>query len=72
MAHPFELEEPGSRDLVRQCPPVLEREQRILGPVNHERWGGDLSEPLLERLGDIIVTGPTGNNLRDLRVLLAY
>jgi hydroxypyruvate reductase len=26
---------------------------------------------LLERLGDTIVTGPTGNNLRDLRVLLA-
>jgi hydroxypyruvate reductase len=28
--------------------------------------------PLLETLGDTIVTGPTGNNLRDLRVLLAY
>ena len=28
--------------------------------------------PLLEALGDAIVTGPTGNNLRDLRVLLAY
>lgn len=27
---------------------------------------------LLERLGDTIVTGPTGNNVRDLRVLLAY
>lgn len=26
---------------------------------------------LLERLGDTIMTGPTGNNLRDLRVLLA-
>ena len=25
-----------------------------------------------ERLGDAIVTGPTGNNLRDLRILLAY
>ena len=24
-----------------------------------------------ERLGDAIVTGPTGNNLRDLRILLA-
>jgi len=23
-------------------------------------------------LGDSIVTGPTGNNLRDLRILLAY
>ena len=28
--------------------------------------------PLLDTLGDAIVTGPTGNNLRDLRVLLAY
>ena len=25
----------------------------------------------LRRLGDAIVTGPTGNNLRDLRILLA-
>jgi hydroxypyruvate reductase len=28
--------------------------------------------PFFEALGDAIVTGPTGNNLRDLRVLLAY
>lgn len=28
--------------------------------------------PFLEAIGDAIVTGPTGNNLRDLRVLLAY
>ena len=28
--------------------------------------------PLLEAIGDGIVIGPTGNNLRDLRVLLAY
>jgi hydroxypyruvate reductase len=28
--------------------------------------------PLFERLGDTLVTGPTGNNLRDLRILLAY
>ncbi len=28
--------------------------------------------PLFEALGDAIITGPTGNNLRDLRVLLAY
>src|ERR1022692_2435405 len=28
--------------------------------------------PLFDRLGDAIVTGPTGNNLRDLRILLAY
>lgn len=28
--------------------------------------------PLFDGLGDAIITGPTGNNLRDLRVLLAY
>jgi hydroxypyruvate reductase len=27
---------------------------------------------LFEALGDAIITGPTGNNLRDLRILLAY
>jgi hydroxypyruvate reductase len=30
------------------------------------------SYPLFETLGDAVVTGPTGNNLRDLRILLAY
>ena len=28
--------------------------------------------PFFEALGDVILTGPTGNNLRDLRVLLGY
>jgi hydroxypyruvate reductase len=28
--------------------------------------------PFFESLGDAIITGPTGNNLRDLRMLLAY
>jgi glycerate 2-kinase len=28
--------------------------------------------PLFDASGDAIVTGPTGNNLRDLRILLAY
>jgi glycerate 2-kinase len=28
--------------------------------------------PVLEAMGDAIVTGPTGNNVRDLRVLLGY
>ena len=28
--------------------------------------------PLLESIGDAIVIGPTGNNVRDLRILLAY
>lgn len=30
------------------------------------------TSPVFERLGDCVVTGPTGNNVRDLRVLLAY
>jgi len=28
--------------------------------------------PFFEALGDAVMTGPTGNNLRDLRILLAY
>jgi hydroxypyruvate reductase len=28
--------------------------------------------PLFEKLGDAVETGPTGNNVRDLRILLAY
>ena len=28
--------------------------------------------PLFDALGDTIITGPTGNNVRDLRILLAY
>ena len=28
--------------------------------------------PFFDALGDVIMTGPTGNNLRDLRILLAY
>jgi glycerate 2-kinase len=28
--------------------------------------------PFFQALGDAIVTGPTGNNLRDLRILMAY
>jgi glycerate 2-kinase len=30
------------------------------------------SSPLFEKLGDAIVTGPTGNNVRDLRILMAH
>ena len=30
------------------------------------------AHPFFKALGDAIMTGPTGNNLRDLRVLLAY
>src|SRR5882724_3900391 len=30
------------------------------------------SYPLLQGLGDALITGPTGNNVRDLRILLAH
>jgi glycerate 2-kinase len=30
------------------------------------------SHPMFEALGDVIVTGPTGTNVRDLRILFAY
>jgi glycerate 2-kinase len=39
--------------------------------VRHALGGFD-AYPLLEALDDVIITGPTGNNLRDLRLLLAY
>jgi glycerate 2-kinase len=34
--------------------------------------GGFNAYPLFDALGDAIMTGPTGNNVRDLRILLAY
>jgi glycerate 2-kinase len=40
-------------------------------PVRRALTGFD-AYPLLDSLGDAVITGPTGNNLRDLRVLLAY
>ncbi|HTM35623.1 MAG TPA: DUF4147 domain-containing protein [Terriglobales bacterium] len=43
---------------------------RGLDPESYLR--GFNANPLFEALGDAIRTGPTGNNLRDLRVLLAH
>ena len=40
-------------------------------PVHDALTGFD-AYPLFVQLGDAITTGPTGNNLRDLRILLAY
>lgn len=37
----------------------------------HAHLQGFNAHPLLEKLGDAIVTGPTGNNLRDIRILLS-
>ena len=30
------------------------------------------ADPLFDAIGDRIMTGPTGNNVRDLRILMAY
>ena len=30
------------------------------------------SYPVFDKLGDAIMTGPTGNNIRDLRILMAH
>jgi len=30
------------------------------------------ADPFFKKIGDAIVTGPTGNNLRDLRILIAW
>ncbi len=50
---------------------TLERAQKAaLDTAAH--FNGFNSFPLFEKLGDAIQTGPTGNNVRDLRVLLAY
>lgn len=46
---------------------------RAGGPERVEMaLSGFNSHPLFESLGDVIVTGPTGNNLRDLRILMAW
>ncbi|HVN94331.1 MAG TPA: DUF4147 domain-containing protein [Terracidiphilus sp.] len=50
---------------------TLERAKaRGLNPA--AQLAGFNAYPFFESLGDAIVTGPTGNNLRDLRILLAY
>ena len=50
---------------------TLERARaRGLDPQAH--LAGFNAYPFFESLGDAITTGPTGNNLRDLRILLAY
>ncbi len=50
---------------------TLERAKKAgLDPAAH--FNAFNSFPLFEKLGDVIQTGPTGNNVRDLRILLAY
>jgi glycerate 2-kinase len=41
-----------------------------LDPQNFFRRSDSFS--FFHRLGDTIVTGPTGNNLRDMRLLIAF
>jgi len=45
---------------------------RVRGLDGCAHLNGFNAYPFFEALGDAIVTGATGNNLRDLRVLLAY
>ena len=45
---------------------------RIASLDAEEYFAGFNSFPLFQKLGDTIETGPTGNNVRDLRILLAY
>jgi len=50
---------------------TLERARAAgLDPAQH--FAGFNSFPLFEKIGDAIQTGPTGNNVRDLRILMAY
>lgn len=50
---------------------TLERAKK-LGLNPSKALAGFDAFPFFDRLGDAIVTGPTGNNLRDLRVLMAW
>lgn len=45
---------------------------RAAGLDVQAHFDGFNSYPLFEKLGDAIQTGPTGNNVRDLRILMAY
>jgi glycerate 2-kinase len=45
---------------------------RVSGLDVDEYFDGFNSFPLLQKLGDTIQTGPTGNNVRDLRIMMAY
>jgi len=51
------------------CP--TSRGFRDVGSITHALSSFN-AYPLFDALGDTLITGPTGNNLRDLRILLAY
>jgi hydroxypyruvate reductase len=44
---------------------------RAAGLDPEQHFAGFNSFSLFEKIGDTIQTGPTGNNVRDLRILLA-
>src|SRR5262249_5970696 len=46
---PVEDEQPRAGDLRRERPPVVDREQRIVGAVDHERRRREVAEPLAPR-----------------------
>ena len=46
--------------------------RRTLDSIPQQVLAAFNAYPLFDALGDAIITGPTGNNLRDLRILLAY
>ena len=50
---------------------TVERAQKAGSDVA-AHFDGFNAFPLFEKLGDAVQTGPTGNNVRDVRVLLAY
>ncbi|MGA9414544.1 MAG: MOFRL family protein, partial [Terriglobales bacterium] len=56
------------------CPELAEgsRGVRDVGSIVQQALSAFNAYPLFDALGDAVVTGPTGNNLRDLRILLAY
>jgi hydroxypyruvate reductase len=50
---------------------VARRDGLEADPVK-QALAGFNAYPILNALGDAVITGPTGNNLRDLRILIAY
>jgi glycerate 2-kinase len=59
---------PTSRDFRE---PALSDSRRV-GSIPRHALSTFNAYPLFDALGDAVLTGPTGNNLRDLRILLAY
>ena len=65
---------PGLEGCPTACPELAEgsRGVRDVGSIVQLALSTFDAYPLFGALGDAVMTGPTGNNLRDLRILLAY